>query len=179
MEVFNRFLKHGAQTFNTDKTWKQNIYNLLEAFRFTAASSEGKSPAELLHGWKPRAAHEIPLSTHTADQQKQEVAEKPHVLRQICHPRELAVGDLVCTKLHQVPKGYSPWSKPMKIEEVLGNWSYKLSDGQKWNARKLKKYFLPITQPWIEIDKSECVQRPELRRSQRINKGIPPLRFSP
>ncbi|GFS08946.1 hypothetical protein ElyMa_004770800 [Elysia marginata] len=47
------------------------------------------------------------------------------------------VGNKVLARLPHVLKGQSPWSKPLSVIAVLGNWTYRLSDGQVWNARKL------------------------------------------
>jgi hypothetical protein len=99
------------------------------------------------------------------------------------------VGDLVRYKLPpiSVRKGTSPFSQPLRVIQILGRWNYRLSDGQPWNARKLSRY-RPHSVPDPEIAKncasSACprLTTPRLttpRRSQRVNAGIPPRRFSP
>ncbi len=40
--------------------------------------------------------------------------------------------------LFQVPKGFSPYSGPYNVIEVLGRYSFQLSDGQKWSMRAMK-----------------------------------------
>ncbi len=47
------------------------------------------------------------------------------------------LNDLVRIKLPPGPERTvsTPISKPHRITEVLGNWTYRLSDGQKWYAR--------------------------------------------
>jgi hypothetical protein len=77
-------------------------------------------------------------------------------------------------------KGQSPFSKPMKIIEVLGNWTYRLSDGQKWNARMMRHYYSPPEyQTELELINEETpMHQPHwLRRSSRRNHGVPPERF--
>ncbi len=36
-----------------------------------------------------------------------------------------------------------PYSKLKKVVQVFGDYTYLLSDGQRWNARKIRKYFPP------------------------------------
>ena len=46
-------------------------------------------------------------------------------------------GDVVCTRLPHVPKGTSPFSTLRCVTRVLSDYTYKLDDGQVWNACKL------------------------------------------
>ncbi|GFO35806.1 hypothetical protein PoB_006231100 [Plakobranchus ocellatus] len=50
------------------------------------------------------------------------------------------VDDQVLARRPKVLKVQSTWSKPLTILEVLGNWTYRLSDDQTWNAHKLRRY---------------------------------------
>ena len=67
----------------------------------------------------------------------------------------------------------------------MGNWTYELSHGYVWNARKLRHIYEPTVQ--VEQDfgmdiipvPEEIVAPPPLRRSARPNKGQPPRRYSP
>ncbi|GFO39818.1 hypothetical protein PoB_006632300 [Plakobranchus ocellatus] len=43
----------------------------------------------------------------------------------------------------KVLKGQSPRSKPLTVLKILGNWTYRPSGGQTWDARKLKYYLEP------------------------------------
>ncbi len=83
-----------------------------------------------------------------------------------------------------VLKGHSPFSMPLVIREVLGNWTYLLSDGKVWNARRIKHYYDPALQ-WAAVEVP--VTQPEERlalplqlhcRSTRITKGIPAQRYT-
>ncbi len=87
-------------------------------------------------------------------------------------------------KLH-VLKAHSPFSMPLVIREVLGNWTYLLSDGKVWNARRIKHYYDPALQ-WatVEVTVAQLEERlaPLLlpfRRSTRITKGFPAQRYTP
>ncbi len=84
-----------------------------------------------------------------------------------------------------VLKGQSPFSTPLVIREVLGNWTYLLSDGKVWNARRIKRYYDPALQ-WatVEVTVAQPEERlaPPLqphRRSTRVTKGIPAQRYTP
>ena len=44
------------------------------------------------------------------------------------------------SKLPHVPKGQSPYSRPKTITEVIGYYTFRLDDGQVWNARKLRPF---------------------------------------
>ncbi len=49
------------------------------------------------------------------------------------------LGDWVRVKKPQcqVLKGQSPWTSPLRIIQVIGRWTFKLSDNQIHNARKM------------------------------------------
>ncbi|GFO29344.1 integrase core domain protein [Plakobranchus ocellatus] len=85
----------------------------------------------------------------------------------------LRVGNRVLARRPQVLKGQSPWNKPLTVLEVLGNWTYQLSDRQKWNARKLRRYLEPEA-PLLHHHETTA---PPVRRSQRQNRGVPPARY--
>ena len=62
-----------------------------------------------------------------------------------------------------VRKGQSPWSR--QIVEVLGDYSYRLLDGNKWNARRIKPWYSPSNVL------CEAVQSP----SQRVRRSTRPV----
>ena len=93
------------------------------------------------------------------------------------------VNDVVRVRLSQVPKGCSPFSKPLRVTKVLGNYTYTLDNGQVWNARKLVRYRDP-TQQYVLVKRgrNEAVPpaqppRQAPRRSSRRTRGWPPLRY--
>ncbi len=61
------------------------------------------------------------------------------------------------TKWPQTPKGRSPYAGPFLIIEVLGRYSYQLSDGQKWNSRHLI-HSLPNPTEWTKLSPLVTVQ---------------------
>ena len=64
------------------------------------------------------------------------------------------------------------------MKEVLGNYAYRLSDGQTWNARKMRRFLEPELS-WDDTAAAPDSQAAptEPRRSTRDNRGVPPLRY--
>ncbi|MCP3663881.1 MAG: hypothetical protein GY696_15545 [Gammaproteobacteria bacterium] len=57
------------------------------------------------------------------------------------------VGDWVLVKLPHVPKGQPPDSGVVQIGEILSYYTFGLSGGRVYNARRLKRYEVaPLTQ---------------------------------
>ncbi|MCP4053487.1 MAG: hypothetical protein GY739_10540 [Mesoflavibacter sp.] len=86
-------------------------------------------------------------------------------------------GQLVIYKKPHVMKGSPPYSKPKRVKEVLGNYTYKLDDETVWSARKLKHYRQPSHGQDTFLE--EPTATTDLRRSDRTTRGRPPPRFSP
>ena len=95
---------------------------------------------------------------------------------------------MVRVRRPQVLKGQCAWSRPIQVVEVLGNYAYRLSDGQVWNARKMRRYLepdiawddaasAPAAQPAAAAPGSQAAPVPAPRRSARENRGVPPLRY--
>ena len=141
VESFNRFLKHGIQTFNAaKKDFATGIQELLFSYRTTSATPDGKSPAEIMLGRRPRtnfqpAFRSSATTAYTSSNSYVNEMQQRHNTPQFRGPYQ--VNDVVCVRFSQVPKGCSPFSKPLRITKVLGNYTYTLDDGQVWNARKL------------------------------------------
>ncbi len=183
VEVFNRYLKHGAQAFTAaGEKWKEGITSLLQNYRGTPTSSQ-KTPAELFFKRKMRLSYQIPLPRQNSPNNRQEKATTATGSSQLEEEKgclsnrgPYKVGSRVMTRRPQVLKGQSPWSGPHTVNDVLGNFTYRLSDGQVWNARKLRRFHqeesTPLVPPFLPIDS-------DLRRSSRQNKGRPPRRYSP
>ena len=93
---------------------------------------------------------------------------------------------MVMVRRPHVPKGQCAWSRPIRVVEVLGNFAYRLSDGQVWNARKMRRYIEPDI-AWDDAAPapaaaaaapgSQAAPVPAPRRSARDNRGVPPLRY--
>ena len=95
--------------------------------------------------------------------------------------------DLVRVRLPHVPKGSTPFSKPRRVTAVLGHYTYRLDDGQAWNARRLVRVHRAPRA--IEVGGEEeprghgrgrgrerHVQRLP-RRSERPTRGKLPIRY--
>ena len=84
-------------------------------------------------------------------------------------------GDTVVVRLPDswVRKGQSPWSRPLNVVQVLERYSYRLSDGNKWNARRIKPWYSPTTVTCEAARPSSPGQ--QLRRSTRPR--CPPDRY--
>lgn len=170
IEVFNRSLKYGAQIINSENSnFKYGMLDLLTSFRSTAPE-HGKSPSELLLGWKIRSDSDIRnpslfregetivKSSHPDTQQVSQrvisMEERNKIVQNKFDKRRYGkgrtpepkspyyLGQMVRYKRPHttVLKGQSPWSEPLQIVQVIGRWCYKLSDGQVWNARRLSRY---------------------------------------
>ncbi len=178
VEAFNRYIKHGVQTFQADGTeFESGIQQLLFNYRLTSPTPDGKSPAKLMFGRQPRANFEPARrkgnqSTEASRDKStpgQRDGEEPARLPRYRGPYQ--ANDLVRVRLPHIPKGQTPFSEPRRVTEVLGNYTYRLSDGQVWNARKLVRH---RRRPQaIEMDLA-----PSPRRSRRRTHGLPPVRFS-
>ncbi len=101
--------------------------------------------------------------------------------RHIVHRGPFRKGQKVLVWKPQVLKGHSLFLKPLSVQQVLGNWTYLLTDGKIWNARKLKHYYEPQLQ-WAHLEPAEpareeeflvpeqcAAARPQPRRSQTRN----------
>ena len=189
VERFNKYLKYGIQAFHSNsESWSTSIFSLLRNYRATPPTPDSKSPGELMFSRAMRLPYEIPRPQRTSPSVAKPTASTPqpqpqHNLRSRGPYR---VGDKVMSRRPQVLKGQSPWSNPLTVVEVLGNWTYRLSDNQVWNARKMRRFLEPELQ-WIEASSASLGGAPAApavppdapRRSARENRGVPPLRYPP
>ncbi len=111
------------------------------------------------------------------------------------------VGESILVKAGQVPKGSSLYRGPYKVIKILGRYSFRLSDGQKWSTRAMKWWIDPMSNdedPFVEGTHEgelpgdegtrESRIRPEdrpgpdvqtkPRRTEWSNAGLPPERWS-
>lgn len=178
VEVFNRYLKHGLQAYDSEsKPWQQALNELLFSYRGVPLA-DGESPAKKFLGRSIRmnfepARRPTPIRTD-------KVVVTP-AASNLTNRGPYFVGDMVLFKRPHVPKGRSPYSDPIKVIEVLGNYTYRLADNSIWNARKLRRFHEthePVTTDFA-VGPAPPIAPAQLRRSQRTNKGIPPQRYSP
>ncbi len=158
----------------------------------------GTSPAELFFNRKARLGFQINRTKSEGEGRKEQTENSTLLqvnstdlgpaafVKKTQHRGPYRLGEKVRYKLPHVPKGTSPWSKPVTITEVLGFWTYRLSSGSVWNAAKLRRVY-ELSEPETELihnyddDVVPVVPPPPvpLRRSERRNKGVPPQRYSP
>ncbi len=62
------------------------------------------------------------------------------------------VGESVLVKVPWVPKGNPHWMGPFNVEQVLVSFTFRLEDGQVWNAAKIKRWiqWRPVQEQWIK-----------------------------
>ncbi len=138
VECFNRHIKHGVQAFTADhQSWEDGIRELLFHFRATPPADAAKCPAELFLGRPMRMDFQVPINESPS------AATQPATAQPInapCAPPSMftrgpyRIGDQVLVRRPIVLIGQSPWSSPLSVIKVLGQWTYKLSDNQIWNA---------------------------------------------
>ncbi|GFN79793.1 hypothetical protein PoB_000629900 [Plakobranchus ocellatus] len=87
-----------------------------------------------------RLPFQIPASAHRTRSPSPQLATSASYAQGLHSRGPYRVGDRVFARRPQVLKGQSPWSKPLAVLKVLGNWIYRLSNSQAWNARKLRRY---------------------------------------
>ena len=170
--MWNKFLKQGVQTFQGGN-FEGGVQKLLLSYRAIGFTANSCSPAELFLQRKIRTSAEPALRERPmfppqpASKENIEISNKQHLRYR--GPYQL--GDMVRTKLPHVPKGCSPFSEPRQVTCMCGNYTYELSDGQIWNARKLV-CIRPLPPATISIEgeiKPRC--------SQCKNRGVPPARY--
>ena len=167
---------------------------MLAQFRATSPRPDRRSPAELFFGRPARLNFEIvrpaqqegggeesAVHQQSTDDQQSSFKDDHRVQVSKQNRGPFQQGDKVRVRLPHVLKGSSPYSKPMRVVQTLGNWTYKLSDGQVWNARRLRKVYDDPVQVLQMYDEELPRQRSPVlpRRSARPNKGVPPPRYSP
>ena len=185
VEAFNRTIKFHAQTFaHNPIDFKTGMEELLERFRAERPSPEVLSPSELMFGRRPRLAFEpngfqqrrsdTPRESNTTTNAKRENIN--HRTSQSWNSslgvRKFNIGDNVRVRRpsNLIRKGESPFSSILTVKEILGLYTYKLSDGQVWNAANIR-----LAEP--QVPPYEIAVSHPLRRSRR--KTRPPKRYVP
>ena len=189
VERFNRYVKTHVEAFVADNTpWRAGINALLRNFRATPSSAEGKSPAEIMFGRSMRLPHEMPRGEHLRIPSPPSSSANKEVPARVTCRGPYKVGDMVRVRRPHVLKGQCAWSRPFQVLEVLGNFAYRLSDGQVWNARKMRRFQepditwddaapAPAAPPAAPAPGSQAAPVPAPRRSARDNRGVPPQRY--
>ncbi len=178
-------IKYRSQIISAEGgPFRLGILKLLASFRSTAPEN-GKSPSELLFGWKIRSDSDIRNPALLKEGEVKRVLEDVHSRqldveerRQIVNDKfqkrrygrdtvvskfPYRVGDFVCTRLPiaEIRKGQPPFSPPKQVIKVLGKWKYRLSDGSTWNARQIIRFHPKLdSQSFEQIDEEFMAQGP-------------------
>ncbi|PAA81898.1 hypothetical protein BOX15_Mlig018724g1 [Macrostomum lignano] len=142
VEVFNRTLKHAAQTFEADKkSFENGIQQTLFSYRATP-NEKRDSPAKLLLGRNIRTNFQPRQSMDKPGTIPDFMANRGH---HTTFRKHFKVGDLhvVRIRLLHVPKGKSPFTSTFRIDKVVGNFTYRLDNGKIWTARNLVPFRHP------------------------------------
>ena len=185
VESFNRYLKYGTQTFDADGIrWKDGLRELVGSYRVTPLKDHGKSPAELHFNSPVRPSHEPNRARPTRRVFKPrrgrvETETGEAQIKERFFPGSIyKKGNMVLVRLPHVPKGRSPYSAPLKVEKVLGNRTFLLSDGQVWNSRNLKPFRTkPVETFYLPESNTPGADASTPRRSGRATQGRPPPRY--
>ncbi len=73
----------------------------------------------------------------------------------------------------------SPYKGSLKVEKVLGRYTFWLSDGQRWSAFRMKHWYEPPPATYLEPAVLEPEEPQALRKSSHANIGVPPSRYKP
>ena len=176
VEVFNRTLKHGVQAISAEGTaWEEGVNQIITAFRHTPGP-DVKTPAEKFFGRSIRRHGMINL---------EQPYRRINTVQREQKRGHFQVGDQVLIKLPQVHKGLPPFSGPLEVQEVLSFFTFRLNNGKVYNARRLKLYrkrniehnWIPEEEQPKPMEPEQQLAPPEVRRSSRATRGVPPARY--
>ncbi len=184
-------MKTGVQAFCAENhPWDEGILELLMQHRSMLTEPQGKSPAERFlnrHTWmafEPQSVKSLcdTITTHSRENVRTGGVRNPDMAR--VQPL-FRVGECVLVKAGPVLKGSSPYQGLYIITEVLGWYTFCLSDGQRWSALAMKWWHDP------DEDNKEtaemCIEstcdpgQEEVRRPRWMshsNAGLPPEHWS-
>ncbi len=73
----------------------------------------------------------------------------------------------------------SPYKGPLKVEKVLGHYTFQLSNGQRWSVTHMKRLYKPPPATYLEPAVLEPEEPRVLRKSSCVNIRVPPPRYKP
>ncbi len=132
VQVFNRVLKYGVQCFRFNRvSWEDGIQELLRTYRATSTRTQSQGPTELFISHCFRLDFELvsPLVTKANLPAGGAVTQRRARLKW----GPFSCGDLVLIHRPQMLKGRSPYMGPFRVTKVLRQYTYLMSNGQKWN----------------------------------------------
>ena len=162
--LINKYLKHGIQTFQAaHKTFANGITELL----FNSRTSHWRASAPLnvftTAEYGQIVNHRLSRTKRTTTQRQAPRNNTEH------RPTRLSWS--LSSARHGTHTTFSstqgvkmPFSRSLQITQVLGNYTYKLSDGQIWHARKLVRH-VPPTPDSIEGNSDRTTPRANINNS--------------
>uniref|UniRef100_A0A224YXR6 Gypsy-11 cq-i n=1 Tax=Rhipicephalus zambeziensis TaxID=60191 RepID=A0A224YXR6_9ACAR len=181
VERFNRVLKEQMQLAQLEcRPLKQAVTKYLGTYRFTPQATTGLSPAQLLHNRQPRSGIDIaglhpkssapspmldPVRTRVFHRQQ---ATKLRIdSKRGAKPPKLQVGHRVKVRL---PGKQNKYKGPYTILSQIGLNSFRLSDGNVWNASKL----VIVNAEQNAISQQNSRPPPDFSSRQQSNTSPPP-----
>ncbi|XP_057698600.1 uncharacterized protein K02A2.6-like [Corythoichthys intestinalis] len=151
VERFNRVLKECIQTTERNRRpWKEAVTEFLHNYRATPHATTGVTPFELLRNRKMRTKLNILPTVNKNrihEQVKETVKRKQNKMKEYTDKRIRAtqpsfkVNDTVRVRRPEhVSKGSSKFTEPLTVMRKVGQNTYLLSDGRKWNVSKLAHF---------------------------------------
>lgn len=154
VERLNQTLKNGIRAHLTQGcTLTTSLLQTLLHYRATRHATTGVSPASLMLGrelqlpldrLRPTLAqvpvHPVQAAVTTRQRQMKDRFDRTRRVR----PPAIAVSDWVrIRRPHRGDKLQSFWSDPVQVTEQLGPASFRLADGTRWHANRLRKVQAP------------------------------------
>lgn len=179
VERFNGVLKHTLQlAIQQHKPWKPAVTDFLHVYRATPHATTGTSPFQLLCGRPMRTKLTLlpptPVSTQTDMDIRHRVKQRQDKMKAYtdakrgARPPAFQKGDRVRVRnpLH-VPKGHRKFSDPLTISEKVREGTYRLSNGNIWNATHLTGFPDTTTASRPTDEDTDSTDRPPEPRPMR------------
>ncbi len=139
---------------------------------------QSQSPASLLLGRHICMSFKLPVGAIST--RDGTLSNTDPVQKDWSHLRPLfCPGELVLIRAGPIPKGASPYKGPLKMEKVLGCYTFMLSDGQRWSTCHMKRWYEPLPTTYLELVTKIQEEPSILRKSSRLNISIPPAHYKP
>lgn len=175
-ERLNRVLKDGIKAALAEgKSFRDGVRQTLAAYRTTAHSTTGVSPASLMLAFPVRTPLSVlsPRGSVTANTPvapkvsvekrvrfQQQRAAQAHDRRTRATPTPLAAGDWIRIRLPRRNHKLAPtYSEPFEIARVNGNCVI-LCNGQRWNLRRCLRHRTSMRSPSVDRAQSDVQRTP-------------------
>lgn len=200
VERLNRSLCGSLQATLKDGTpFRDAVRDVLSTYRSTPHGATGKTPAELLlsrtirtkfhppAGLQKALKPQMPDNSGSKLQNRLRNYQEKYRLysnkRNSAKPSNFQIGSYVRFKLPSHLKGRSGFSRPLRILQKVGEDTYLLESGQRWNARLLTAAHPPSEPPDDDANLADAFPAPPPaahgRPGRRRNRGPPQPRALP